>query len=118
MYKLITLLVLLSPFFALSQVKTESIGKFKEKQPDNAMLIDVRTPQEYDDGHLDNALNINWLDAGFISAFDTIPKTRDIYVYCKKGGRSARAAMVLDSLGYSVTDLLGGYDALKPAGSP
>jgi rhodanese-related sulfurtransferase len=81
---------------------------------ENAVLIDVRTPEEYAEGHLDNAVNINWYDEDFMDQFKTIEKDKTIYVYCKKGGRSSSAAESLTSSGYkNVIDLLGGYDALE-----
>ena len=72
----------------------------------------MRTPEEYAAGHIDNALNINWYDSDFAKQLESIGKDETIYVYCKKGGRSAKAAQLLDSLGYKkVVDLEGGYDA-------
>ena len=74
----------------------------------------VSPPEEYAEGHLDNAININWYDENFMNELKTIEKEKTIYVYCKKGGRSASAAEMLNSSGYTnVIDLLGGYDALE-----
>lgn len=99
---------------ACTQSKTKHITEFSQKDIKNGILVDVRTPMEFNTGHLVNALNINFLEEGFVSSFDTISKNRTIFVYCKKGGRSAKAAQLLDSLGYKkVIDLLGGYDALE-----
>ena len=47
-----------------------------------------------------------------------MPKNKVIYVYCKKGGRSANAAHQLKEKGYRVFNLLGGYDAWKDSGKP
>lgn len=99
---------------ACNQSKTIHITEFSQNDIKNGILVDVRTPIEFNTGHLNKALNINFLEKGFVSAFDTIPKTKTIFVYCKKGGRSAKAKQLLDSLGYKkVVDLLGGYDALE-----
>jgi len=84
---------------------------------DGAVLVDVRTPEEYADGHLEGALNIDWFSPDFASKWEGIDKGQTVYVYCKVGGRSAKAAQMLDSLGYShVVDLTGGYDAYLAAG--
>ncbi len=91
------------PITALSAVNTTDM-----------LLIDVRTPGEYAGGHLEGAMNINWLDADFKARAGELDKGKTIYVYCQKGGRSAKAAAVLDSMGYNVVDLLGGYSALPP----
>lgn len=74
------------------------------------VLVDVRTPKEFEAGHLDNAVNINWFDDDFAAQFHNMSREKTFYVYCKKGGRSAKAAKVLDSLGFKVVDLTGGYD--------
>jgi phage shock protein E len=97
-----------------SQIKSKPITEFSQNDLKNGVLVDVRTPEEYAAGHLDGAVNINLLEEGFAARFDTIQKNKTLYLYCKKGGRSARAASLLDSLGYQVIDLKGGYDAYAP----
>ena len=97
-----------------SQFKSKPITEFSQNDLKNGILVDVRTPEEYDAGHLDGAININLLEEGFAARFDTIQKGKTLYLYCKKGGRSARAASILDSMGFQVMDLEGGYDAWAP----
>lgn len=108
-------LLISSLFFFLvgcAQSKTKPITEVSQNEFNNVILVDVRTPEEYDSGHIENAMNINWFDSNFADQIRSIDKEKTIYVYCKKGGRSAKAAMLLDSLGYSnVTNLEGGYDA-------
>lgn len=83
---------------------------------ESAVLVDVRTPAEYADGHLKGAVNIDFLAPDFSTEASRLDPSRTIYVYCKKGGRSARARALLDSLGYEkVIDLTGGYDAYRAA---
>ena len=94
-----------------AQKKEILITEFSQNDIKNAVLVDVRTPEEYDAGHVEQAININWFDADFQEQVNELDKKKTIYVYCKKGGRSAKAAQMLDSLGYEVVDLLGGYDA-------
>ncbi|MUH35615.1 rhodanese-like domain-containing protein [Zobellia amurskyensis] len=106
------LLILCFVNLGCAQSKGKPITEFSQNDIDSGILVDVRTPQEYNNGHLDQAVNINLLDADFIKSVDTIHRGQPIYVYCKKGGRSAKAAKVLDSLGFKqVVDLEGGYDA-------
>jgi rhodanese-related sulfurtransferase len=96
-----------------AQSKSKPITEFSQNDAKSGILVDVRTPEEYTDGHIGSALNINWFDEDFAKQFDAIDKEETIYVYCKKGGRSSKAAQLLDSLGYKkVIDLEGGYDAL------
>lgn len=108
------LILLLVIQISCTQTKSMSITELTPQDLENAVLIDVRAPEEYAEGHLDNAVNINWYDESFMNEFKTIEKEKTIYVYCKKGGRSASAAELLTSSGYkNVIDLLGGYDALE-----
>ncbi|WP_041327030.1 rhodanese-like domain-containing protein [Robiginitalea biformata] len=82
---------------------------------EGAVLLDVRTPAEFNEGHLPGAVNIDWFADDFNSRLEDIPKDAEIYLYCKKGGRSARASERLLTLGYTrVVDLTGGYDAYQP----
>ncbi|MBM1106077.1 rhodanese-like domain-containing protein [Aurantibacter crassamenti] len=111
--------ILSLPFFFLmligcSQSKTKPITEFSQNDIKNGILVDVRTPEEYTAGHIDNALNINWFDVDFKTQFDSVSKDEPIYLYCKMGGRSAKAQEKLKSLGFTnVINLEGGYDALK-----
>jgi len=100
-------------FIGCGQVKQMPIEEFTKEDLKNAALVDVRTPEEYLAGHMEDAINIDWYDSDFISKFSELPKNKSVYIYCKKGGRSAEAARVLDSIGYTVIDLLGGYDVLE-----
>ena len=107
------LLLLLFIFLCVqcTQKKTLPITEFSERHAKSGILVDVRTPEEYQAGHLDNAININWYDPDFTDQIGGLEKDKTIYLYCKLGGRSARAAGKLDSLGYKAVDLTGGYDA-------
>ncbi|MEA1785923.1 rhodanese-like domain-containing protein [Arenibacter sp. GZD96] len=94
-----------------AQINTKPIKEISQKELNNAIVIDVRTPEEYQQGHLPNAININWYDADFAEQFSAIDKNETIYIYCKVGGRSAKATEKLDALGFSkVINLDGGYD--------
>jgi len=108
------LVLLLFTQISCTQTKSMSITELTPQDVENAVLVDVRTPEEYAEGHLPNAINIDWYDENFMDEFKDIDRNKTIYVYCKKGGRSASAAEMLNSSGYkNVIDLLGGYDALE-----
>lgn len=105
---------LLFLFFVSScaQSKTKPITELSQNEFKDVILLDVRTPEEFNKGHIDKAVNINWFDSNFAEQVESIDKDETIYVYCKMGGRSAKAAHLLDSLGFKkVIDLTGGYDA-------
>lgn len=82
-------------------------------------LVDVRTPEEYAEGHLALAANIDWNADGFLDkAVMQLGKDCPVYVYCRSGRRSAAAASALSKKGYKVTNMLGGYLAWTEAGKP
>ncbi len=106
------LIAILSSFSLAGQIKTKSITEFSQKDMKIGILVDVRTPEEFMDGHLEGAINIDWYGEDFLERFDHPNKDQAIYLYCKKGGRSSKAAKLLFNNGYTnVTDLLGGFDA-------
>lgn len=72
-------------------------------------LIDVRTPEEYESGHIGKAKLINWKDKErFKKEVKKLNKKRPVYLYCKSGNRSSQAADYLASIGYQVYDMEGG----------
>ncbi|SHI88547.1 Rhodanese-related sulfurtransferase [Arenibacter nanhaiticus] len=88
------------------------IASFEQSLLKNAILVDVRTPEEFSQGHLEEAVNINWYDPDFATNFSKIEKEKTIYLYCKVGGRSLMAMEKLKKLGFkNVINLTGGYDA-------
>ncbi|WP_238320857.1 rhodanese-like domain-containing protein [Neotamlana nanhaiensis] len=77
----------------------------------NVQLVDVRTAVEYKSGHINNAINIDVFNhSKFIEAFNKLDKNKAVFVYCRSGKRSNKAAKKLDSLGFkTIYDLKGGY---------
>ncbi|MDT0643936.1 rhodanese-like domain-containing protein [Zunongwangia sp. F363] len=91
--------------------KTDYIKHLKEL---NGILIDVRTPKEYIEDHIENARNINWYDPKFKEKIRRLDKTRPAFIYCRSGARSARAAKSFIKAGFSkVYDLKGGFLAFQ-----
>ena len=79
-------------------------------------LVDVRTPAEYLDGHLDDAQNIDMQADDFIEvAKARLDRRKPVAVYCRSGKRSARAAQQLAAAGFKVTNLAGGINDWKVA---
>ncbi len=77
-------------------------------------LIDVRTPLEYKQGYIGNAINANIYTSDFTQATALLDKTKPVYVYCHKGGRSNAAARKLTKLGFNkIFDFKGGWKAWK-----
>lgn len=114
----VILLVLLC---SCGQTKTEittlDITQFDSDTAKNGILIDVRTPEEYAEGHLPNAINIDVKDDSFPEKVNEINKNKNIYLYCKTGKRSARAVAIADTLGFkNIYNLNGGFISWKEAG--
>ncbi len=113
-YRLILFLAILANLSCAQNPSSKAITSVTQNELSDVILLDVRTPEEYSQGHLENALNINWFDADFDKQVEKIDKDETIYVYCKVGGRSAKAQQKLLTLGYkNVVNLDGGYDAWR-----
>ena len=85
---------------------SDAIGK-------DVQLIDVRTPEEYANGHIDDAINIDISNVEIFKAeVSKLEKSQPIYLYCHRGGRSNNATKVLKELGFqTIYDFSGGWNA-------
>lgn len=91
------------------RIKLADVQAFEKEIQTDVQLIDVRTPEEFASGHIANAVNMNINDADFEKKIETLDKNKKVLVYCKAGGRSARAAKILSKLGFeNIVDLDGG----------
>lgn len=101
-----------------SQVETITVEQMSDAlNAEEIQLLDVRTTEEYFEGHLENATNICVTDDDFKEKVANLDRDKPIYVYCKKGGRSARAAKILKEMGFKkIYDMSGGMDSWKEAG--
>lgn len=88
-----------------------SPSSFKEDVSDKKVqLVDVRTAEEFEEGHIEKAVNIDFLAEGFDEKFDNFHKDQPIYIYCRSGNRSGKAAKILSEMGFeTIYDLEGGY---------
>jgi thioredoxin 1 len=96
-------------------------AEFEQKAaalPDE-QLVDVRTPQEFGEGKLQGAINIDYNSPTFQqTALSSLDKSKPILVYCYSGGRSGEAATFLRSNGYTVYELAGGVKQWKQEAKP
>ncbi|WP_299111635.1 rhodanese-like domain-containing protein [uncultured Winogradskyella sp.] len=81
------------------------------EQDNNSVVLDVRTQEEVELGIIPNALHIDiYKGQGFIDEINKLDKTKNYYVYCKAGGRSAQACAVMNQLGFAnAYNLVGGF---------
>ena len=85
----------------------------------NIQVLDVRTAAEFNGGHIQNALQANWMDQKeFTDRTQHLDKNLPVYVYCQAGGRSASAQAALEAKGYKVINLEGGMSNWKMNGFP
>jgi rhodanese-related sulfurtransferase len=88
----------------------KSVFKLEMKKYSDFQLIDVRTPEEYNNGTIENAENINFYDDNFNEQLSGLDKSLPTFVYCQAGGRSFKAMEVMCELGFKmVYELEGGY---------
>ncbi len=91
----------------------------KLKQTSSPALLDVRTPEEFEKGHLENAKNIDWNGDDFDSKISSLDKNKPVFVYCLSGGRSSSAAEKMRSDGFKeVYELNGGIMKWRAANLP
>lgn len=101
--------------------ETISVDQFEKKlaETPGAQLIDVRTAEEYADGHLKNSVNMNVNREDHKQMYATLDKNKPVFVYCKAGSRSARAASIMQDMGFrEIYNLDGGIMSWDNAGKP
>jgi rhodanese-related sulfurtransferase len=83
------------------------------------IILDVRTPEEFNAGHIANAININMADSKFSSEVSKLDKNATVAVYCRSANRSAVATKEMAELGFTdMYDMQGGIIDWEAAGGP
>ena len=100
-------------------IKLVTPDEMKElSQMDGVQLVDVRTPEEYEEGHIDEFQNIDFLSDTFLEDIKKLDKNKPVIVYCKSGGRSERCSKLLVEKGFTkIYDLEGGITKWKSEGN-
>lgn len=70
-------------------------------QNTNVVVLDVRTPGEFKEGHIHGATNVNFYDRSFREALQGLDKSRPYVVHCAVGGRSSKAVKTMEDLGFT-----------------
>jgi rhodanese-related sulfurtransferase len=93
------------------RVNNTEWAKALSEADDTPQIIDVRTPEEFAEGTIEGSVNIDFLADGFLEKMnEQLDKEETIYIYCRSGGRSAKAATLLIEAGYSnIIELETGY---------
>lgn len=118
MKKILVLLFVITAFVACTSETKKTVSKvnvsqFSEglSQPD-VQLIDVRTPEEYAEGHIENSTLIDFNSDDFKEQIKDLDPDKPVYLYCRSGNRSGKASKIMKELGFKeIVDLDGGYSA-------
>lgn len=87
------------------------------KETKDVVVLDVRTPAEYAEGHLENAMNIDIYSNTFDADIAKLDKAKTYIVICRSGGRSASACEKMDKIGFkTLHNVQGGFTAWSVAG--
>lgn len=93
------------------------IGKNKDNQ--GFIIIDVRTPQEFANEHIENALNLDYYSEKFRDELNKLDKEKTYLIYCRSGNRSGKALSIMKELAFrEVYNMLGGIIHWKAEGYP
>lgn len=91
----------------------------KNKANPGFVILDVRTVEEYQAGHLENAVMLDYYSAGFRRDLDKLDKSRDYLIYCRSGHRSSEALKIMAELGFArIYNLADGINGWQGAGLP
>jgi len=115
----ITPLEVLTPIIA--DISTQDAFTMIEENQDNAdfIIIDVRTPAEFDSGHIENAMNLDYRSDNFSDEINNLDKDKTYLVYCAVGGRSSGALDIMGELGFiEAYNMLGGINQWAAEGLP
>jgi carboxyl-terminal processing protease len=99
---------------AQQQVDVQTFEQALNKN--DIVLIDVRTPEEFNAGYIAGATNIDINSNTFKQQIKQLSKNKTVLVYCRSGNRSAKASKILRKNHYKVMDLAGGINAWIQSG--
>ena len=109
------LVVAFSTIFSCSLINNDSINQMNSDELiefielNDAILVDVRTEDEYNSGYIENSLNIDYFSNDFSVNADKLDKNTPIILYCRSGNRSSMSANKISKLGFKeIYNLEGG----------
>ena len=121
------LLIFFTPLFlALGCSQADDLAKNVDPKAAQALItdqkavvIDVRTPEEFADGHIAGAKNVDFFSKSFREELGQLDKDAPIVMHCQSGGRSGQALPIFKELGFTkVFHMNGGFRAWSSAGLP
>ncbi len=122
MTRLLSTLVLVTSVVFAAACSDSGIKKMSAQEfaPlfDSAVTIDVRTQEEYDQGHLAQTVHIDVRKRNFGDLVSALDRDKAYYLYCRSGNRSQQAAAKMIDLGFTNVTNIGGFAELEAAGVP
>lgn len=98
---------------AFESLPIQQLDDLQQQYP-NAILLDVRTAIEFDNGHIHKAINVDVKQQDFLSKITTLDPSKTYLVYCRSGVRSVKACQLLQEAGFEkIYNLKGGYLAFN-----
>ena len=99
---------------SIVQLDASSFRKAVTDETADIIIIDVRTPSEYSEGAIPNAINIDFLNSNFVKEVKALDRNKEVYLYCAAGGRSSKAARIMEEMGFEkILELKGGLSAYE-----
>lgn len=119
-FRTLLLLVPMLTFAADDKVKhVKADEAAKLVSGDKVTVVDVRTPDEYKEGHIKGAQNIDIASKDFKEQLSKLDKSKPVLVHCQAGGRSTRSLKTFEELGFKdVIHLDEGFGGWEAAGKP
>lgn len=103
---------------SIDNVDASEAPNFISDYPE-AIVLDVRTPAEFDEAHIAKAINVDYRAEDFREQLEKLDKNSHYILHCKSGSRSGKSLEIMKELGFSrITHMDGGFDAWKAAGNP
>ena len=100
-------------------VSVDNAADLFDNQPEDLIILDVRTPDEFNAGHLDGAVMIDFYESDFADRIADLDRDQPYLMYCRSGNRSGAASELMDELGFTnVAHVDGGILAWLDAGEP
>jgi len=115
----VTSLVLPEASFALASPQQAAVIIDDSLGSSNFVLLDVRTPEEYSEGHISGSENVDFYASEFTDSIAALDRDKEYVVYCRSGNRSGQTLELMRQLGFTnVTDIAGGIVEWQAAGLP
>ena len=106
-----------SPAAGILVVAPDQAAQTIADPPADLVILDVRTQEEFDEGHIDGAVLLDFYRDDFAAELATFDPTVPYVLYCRSGNRSGQARAIMDDLGFqSVEDIDGGIVGWQEAG--